>query len=423
MLVKERLLFPGQIQCERATAPTPVALSYAHNRATIPIVRSRVFARPLAGRLLERRRLAGRGPPLAVGGSPRTESHLDRRKPLMNGRERVLAHLEGRPIDQLPVMPITMQFACDLIGATYRQYETDYTVLAEGQLRVAEQFDFDYVNTMSDPGREAADCGAVLEYFENSPAALIEEQALLSDKADLVRLKIPDPLSGGRMSNSLKAIALLRERVRRDKIVEGWIEGPMAQGADLRGINRVMLDFYDDPEFVRDLFDFALVMELRFARAQVDAGVDLIGVGDAAASLIGPELYREFVWPFEKRLIDGLHAIGARARLHICGNTRFALKEIALLGCEIVDLDFLSPVSQGRAEMGADQVILGNVNPVLIVRNGTPEDVHRVIAECHQQAGPRFIVGPGCEIPRDTPHENVLAFAEYARAHKFNGIH
>ena len=36
---------------------------------------------------------------------------------VMNGRERVLALLEGRPVDHLPCMPITMQFAADRIGA------------------------------------------------------------------------------------------------------------------------------------------------------------------------------------------------------------------------------------------------------------------------------------------------------------------
>jgi MtaA/CmuA family methyltransferase len=333
----------------------------------------------------------------------------------MTGRERVLALIEGRPVDRLPVMPITMQFACDLIGARYRQYEMDYRVLAEGQVRVAEQFDFDYVNTMSDPGREAADCGAVLEYFENQPAALVEEQALLADKAQLAHLRSPDPAGGGRMTNSLHGIELLRQRVGKDKIVEGWIEGPMAEAADLRGINTVMLDFYDDPQFVRDLFEFVVDMELRFAKAQLQAGVDLIGVGDAAASLIGPELYEEFVWPYEKKLIDGLHALGGRARLHICGNTRFAVGGMGRLGCEVVDLDFLCPVAEGRSKMGSDQVILGNINPVVVVRNSKPAEVFQAIAECHQAAGSRFIVGPGCEIPRDTPHENVQVFAEYAR--------
>jgi len=337
----------------------------------------------------------------------------------MNGRERILAHLEGRAVDRLPVMPITMQFACDLIGAQYRQYETDFRVLADAQIRVAEQFDFDYVNTMSDPGREAADCGAVLEYLDNSPAALVEEHAVLADKSKLAYLKIPNPLGGGRMTNGLQGIALLRQRVGADKAVEGWIEGPMAEAADLRGINTVMLDFFDDPAFVRDLFEFVVEMELRFAKAQVEAGVDLIGVGDAAASLVGPDIYEEFVWPYEKKLIDGLHALRTRARLHICGNTRFALKGMGRLGCEIVDLDFLSPVSEGRQQMGPDQVILGNINPVAAVRNGTRQSLLHAIAECHRQAGPRFIVGPGCEVPRDTPHENVHAFAEYSRANKF----
>lgn len=57
----------------------------------------------------------------------------------MNSRERVLAHLAGQPVDRMALMPITMQFACDLIGAKYRDDETDHRVLVEGQMRVAEQ--------------------------------------------------------------------------------------------------------------------------------------------------------------------------------------------------------------------------------------------------------------------------------------------
>ena len=335
----------------------------------------------------------------------------------MNSRDRVLAHLAGQPVDRLPLMPITMQFACDLIGAKYRDYETDHRVLVEGQLRAAEQFGFDYVNTMSDPAREAADCGAVVEFFENAPAAMVEEQALLADKSKLVDLKFPDPLGGGRMHNGVQAIALFQEKLRGEKLIEGWIEGPMAEAADLRGINTLMLDFYDDPQFVRDLFEFVVEMELRFAKEQVAAGADIIGVGDAAASLVGPAIYEEFVWPYEKKLIDGLHALGTKARLHICGNTRFALEGMGRLGCAIVDLDSLSPLTEARAKMGPNQILLGNINPVTVLRGGTPDGVIHAVAACHRQAGSRFIVGAGCEVPRDTPHANVRALAEYARHH------
>ncbi len=88
----------------------------------------------------------------------------------------MLAHLAGRPVDRLPLMPITMMFACAQIGARYRDYCTDYRVLVEGQIRTAETFGFDYVNTMSDPAREAADCGAAVEYFDSQPVALVEDR-------------------------------------------------------------------------------------------------------------------------------------------------------------------------------------------------------------------------------------------------------
>jgi MtaA/CmuA family methyltransferase len=332
----------------------------------------------------------------------------------MTSRERVLAHLAGRPVDRLPVMPITMMFACQRIGARYRDYCTDYRVLVEGQVRTAQEFGFDYVNTMSDPAREAADCGATVEYFESQPVALVEDQALLADKSKLAGLKIPDPLGGGRMHNGIKALALFKERVGNETIIEGWVEGPIAEAADLRGINTLMTDFFDDPAFVRDLFAFVIELELRFAREQVRAGADVIGVGDAAASLVGPQIYNEFIWAYEKQLVDGIHAMGAKVRMHICGNIRRILEGIGKLGCDIVDVDFLAPLSEARQKVGPSQVLLGNLNPVAVLRNGDAKGVTADIAECHRQAGPRFIVGAGCEVPRDTPPENLRALCAYA---------
>jgi MtaA/CmuA family methyltransferase len=335
----------------------------------------------------------------------------------MNGYERIVAHLAGKPVDSLPLMPITMMFAAGQAGVRYGDYARDHRVLVKAQLLTAEKFDFDYVSCISDPAREAADCGAKVEFFADQPPALIEAQARLTDKRELARLKTPDPLGGGRMTDRVQAAALFRRKVGGQKLIEGWVEGPCAEAADLRGINTLMLDFHDDPGFVRDLFAFVVAMELSFARAQVEAGVDIIGVGDAAASLVGPRLYDEFVWPYEKQLVDGLHALGTRVRLHICGNTRRILAGMGKLGCEIVDLDYPSPLAEGRAAMGPGQVLLGNINPVKVLRDGTPESITAAVAECHRQAGSRYIVGPGCETPRETPAQNLLAMRAYARAH------
>lgn len=337
----------------------------------------------------------------------------------MNGRERVLAMIDHKPVDRLPLMPITMMFAADQIGVKYGRYVLDYRLLAEGQLRTAERFDIDQVSCISDPAREAADMGAHVRFFDDQPPAFDEADALLKDKSLLGNQRIPDPLSGGRMYDRVKAAALLKERIAGERIVEGWIEGPCGQAANLRGINRLMTDFIDDPEFVRDLLEFIVEMELRFARAQMEAGVELMGVGDPAASLVGPSIFNQFIFPAQQKLVAGLKRMGLRTRSHMCGNTRKILKARGELDYDIADLDTMVSMMEARAQM-PNQVILGNIATVAVLRNGTIADVLAAVEACHCAAGERYIIGAGCEVPRDTPPANMLALREYARTASYD---
>jgi MtaA/CmuA family methyltransferase len=270
---------------------------------------------------------------------------------------------------------------------------------------------------ISDPCREAADFGAPIEWFDDQPPALVESRALLADKAKLLELTLPDPAEPGRMKDRVDGVRLLAEKVGTDLVVEGWVEGPCAMAADLRGVNTLMLDFTDDPQFVLDLFAYVVEMELRFARAQVEAGALLIGIGDAAASLIGPRRYEQFVLPYEGRLLAGIRAMGARTRLHICGNTRKILHRAGETQPDMIDIDYPVPLHEARAALGDRQVIAGNLDPVRAVRDGTPETITRGLDECRRVAGRHFIVAAGCEIPRGTPPENLLAMTAYAKSH------
>jgi MtaA/CmuA family methyltransferase len=331
----------------------------------------------------------------------------------MNGVQRILATVEHRPVDRPAVMPITMMFAADQIGEPYGRYASDYRVLVEGQIRTAERFGFDFVSAISDPAREAADCGATVRYFDDQPPAIDESVPLLGSPT-LKGLKRPDPHGGGRMHDRVRAVAEFRRRVGGQLAIEGWVEGPIAEAADVRGINQLMLDFGDEPSFVGDLFEWCVETASQFAMAQLEAGADIIGVGDAAASLVGPEIYHDFVWPAEKKLVDAIHAMGGKVRLHICGNISPLLGMIGRLGADIVDLD--SPVSITAARKAMPrQVLLGNLDPVRVLRTGPADRVSAAVAECHRQAGDAYLIGAGCEIPRDTPATHVDALASYAR--------
>lgn len=334
----------------------------------------------------------------------------------MNSRERFFATLKGEQTDRLPLIPISMMAAADAAVAPYGDYATDYRIHVRGQLAFVEKYDIDHVSAISDPATEAADCGATVLFYADHPPALDEEHSLLRDKATLRKLKVPNPAEGRRMSNRLRVVESLKKQAGNEKVVEGWIEGPVAQSCDLRGINRIMLDFFDDPPFVQDLMEFVFELEMEYARAQVEAGADVIGVGDAAASLIGPDLYREFALPFHKRYVEELHNMGTLVRLHICGNARSLLPCLPELHVDLVDLDSIVPVAQARDQAGPAQVLTGNIDPVSVLRDATPERVREAIAGCFEDAGRRaYMVAAGCEIPRDTPPDNLRALRDFAR--------
>jgi MtaA/CmuA family methyltransferase len=332
----------------------------------------------------------------------------------MTPRERLLAFLDHQPVDARPALPITMMWAADQIGARYHDYATRAEVMAAGQIAVARRFGADQVSVISDPATEAADCGAEVFYPPDAPPAIDESRALLADAAKLTSLPRPDPLrSGSRMANRVAAVRLLKRDLGATHAIEGWVEGPCAEAADLRGINTLMMDFYDDPDFVRHLVDFVIAMELPYAAAQVEAGADIIGVGDAAASLVSRDLYDEFIWPGEKRLIEGIHALGARVRLHICGNTTHLIDAMGRLGADLIDIDYPVDLAAARRQCGPAQVLAGNLHPVQVLKLGTPAGIAAALATCEQAGGQWWAIGAGCEIPRGTPPENFRALTGY----------
>jgi MtaA/CmuA family methyltransferase len=340
---------------------------------------------------------------------------LGRRIPFMSPCERLFAFLNHQAVDKRPALPITMMWAADLVGVPYHDYATKATVMAAAQIEVARRFGADHVSVISDPATEAADCGATIFYPPEAPPAIDEGQALLAEPGRLSTLARPDPhRPGSRMANRIAAVRLLRQEIGATHAIEGWVEGPCAESADLRGINSLMLDFYDDPDFVRQLIDFVIGMELAYAAAQVEAGADYIGIGDAAASLVSRDLYDRFIWPAEKRLIDGIHSMGARVRLHICGNITHLLDALPRLGADLIDLDYPVDLATAREKLGPNQVIAGNLHPVQVVKLGPPAAITAALAKCERAGGPWWAIGAGCEIPRGTPPENFRALTGYA---------
>jgi MtaA/CmuA family methyltransferase len=328
----------------------------------------------------------------------------------MNSYERMARRLRGETVDRPPNFNIMMTFAARHIAQPLSRYYLDYRVLAEANLAVLHDFSLDIVQAISDPYREAADFGLEVEFPEDGLP--VRRAPLLAEPADLSKLRAPDPHTGRRMSDRLAAIRCMREQVGGKVPVMGWVEGALAEAADLRGEGTLLMDLYDRPAWVRDLLEICFEVEIAFARAQVEAGADIVGLGDAIASQISAQMYRELALPYERRIFDAVHEMGALARLHICGDTTHLVPLMAESGADIVDLDWMVDIRSAAEALGDYPVICGNFDPVAIMLQGTPDQVRKATLYCLQAGGQRCISAAGCEIPDGTPHENLQAHAQ-----------
>ncbi|MBQ8344882.1 MAG: uroporphyrinogen decarboxylase family protein [Clostridia bacterium] len=329
----------------------------------------------------------------------------------MNSYQRVMNRLAGKPVDRLPNMSLVMMFAAKLVGVSFGQYCTDYRYLVEGAFRCHEQFGFDMVCAISDPMREAEGFGAkVVIPDDGVPYCPVKR---LQSVDDIATLKVIAPESGRRMHDRLEAIRSMKERAGHDIPVVGWVEGALAECCDLMDMQEVFANLLDEPEAMETLIDICMEQGIRFAKAQVDAGADIIGIGDAATSLIGPSLYEEFVLSYQQKMIAAIHEMGAKVKLHICGNLNPVLHLVAQTGADIVDLDYMVDMNRAADMFPETCSICGNMDPVSVIYQGTPETIKAAVRQCMAISGKNNnFIAPGCEIPKDTPVENVLALQE-----------
>jgi len=325
---------------------------------------------------------------------------------------RLQATIAGRPPERPLNFDIMMTFAAHHAGLRMSDYYLDYRALTEANYRVVEDFDIDIVQAISDPYREAADLGSDVEFPEDDQPLLTDP--LLTDLRRFGSLRLVDPGEGSRMSDRLMALQDFCSRVGGELPIMGWVEGALAEAADLRGVSTIMIDVSERPGWVEELLEFCTLQEIWFAQAQIDAGADVIGIGDAVASLISPAMYERFALPYQQRIVDAIHAKGALARLHICGRTTHLLPQMARTGVDIIDVDSMVPF-EVAVERLAPAIVCGNINPVTVMLQGTPDQVISSTLDCRVKGGTRFISMAGCEVPDATPPANLYAQREALR--------
>ena len=335
----------------------------------------------------------------------------------MNGLQRTMDFLDGRAVDRPPFHPILMRFAAKYAGVNYRDFCLNYLDKCNTNLRCADDFSYDWVNVMSDAYAEAASFGTRISYPLNSLPVV--DSLLINEIEDIDKLKPLKVNEHPRLVSRIDEISYYRKLVGDSQFICGWVEGPLAEYCDLRDLSAACLDFYEHPEELRRALEIITESAMIFVEAQIKAGAHCIGIGDAVCSLISPDLYNEYVLPLEKALVDHAHALGAKVKLHICGNTTAILPDMILTGADIVDVDHLvGSMEKFQPLLSDNQVFAGNTDPVSVIQNGTLAQLEESVQSCFASTKGRGIVSAGCEITPETTVERLLAYSAFA--HRLN---
>lgn len=248
---------------------------------------------------------------------------------------------------------------------------------------------------------------------EDSYPVIVEHP--VKSMEDAKNLRLPTLDNNKRWLDLIEPLKLFSENYTILK--SSYIEAPFTMAGLFLGTEEIAKKTIKDKNLVKRCLDFCVDLIILGAKAQIDAGSDVVVLVDPTAALLSPKAYEEFGANPTRRVVE---QIKVPVILHICGDTTHIIERICDTGVQGISLDSMVDIPFIIERVPSNVIIIGNIPTVETLFLGNPD---RVIQECKilldkMMNVPNYIVSPSCDLPVDTPHENVIAMMETIRRYK-----
>ena len=315
-------------------------------------------------------------------------------------------------------LPILSFPSVSLMDITVRELISDSDRQAQGMKMVAERVNAAAAVSLMDLSVEAECFGSTIRVSDEEVPTVIGH--IVSDEDEANALEVPavgSARSGLYVDAIRKAVDIITDR----PVLAGII-GPYSLAARLLDVTEIMMLCYDEPDMVHIVLEKATAFLIEYAKAYKAAGANGIVMAEPVAGLLSPALEEEFSSPYVKQLVDAVQDDNFIVVYHNCGdNTPRMTESILSTGSAAYHFGNSIDMAAMMAKFPADVVVMGNVDPAGVLRQGNPELVRTatldVMSKCCSY--PNFLISSGCDIPPATPWENVDAF--FAAVEEFYG--
>jgi len=330
--------------------------------------------------------------------------------------ERLMCHLKGEKPQRIPCLPLIGAHACRVLGITIGEYCRNGEVMGRSHVAAWKRYGNDLILIGGTGPTLAEAMGTKLKFFDEDLPQI--DKPFIRQHSDLSRVKIPDFSSAGRLPVYMEAIELCVAEVGSQVAVGSIISGPLTTAAALYPVELLTRDMIKSPEWVQDLMEICTQTCMKFIDEALKRGaLPFIGEPVGSASMVSPRHFHQFVAPYLKRLSDHIHKYGGGlpAGLHICGKTKPSWTAMLEAEFDIWSLDAVD-LGEARKAVGHRVALMGNVVPANLLKC-TPEQIDAEVREVCEKMGDMssFILSSGCEVPINTPPENVDALINAAR--------
>jgi uroporphyrinogen decarboxylase len=307
-------------------------------------------------------------------------------------------------------MPILSFPSVNLLGVTVKEMISNSDLQARGMQAVAEKIPAAVSVSFMDLSVEAECFGCAVTITDDEVPTI--EAPILHDENEAADLTVPT-IGSGRTGIYLDAIKKAKELITDRPVLAGMI-GPYSLAARLFDVSEIMMNCYDDPDMVHTVLQKCTQFLSAYAKAYREAGADGIVMAEPVAGLLSPSLEEEFSAPYVKQIVDAVQNDNFIVIYHNCGDNVPKMLD-SILSTGAAAYHFGNAVDMEKdilAKVPANVVVMGNVDPVGVLRMGTPESVREATTELLQKCStyPNFVLSSGCDMPPKTPWENINAF-------------
>jgi uroporphyrinogen decarboxylase len=273
---------------------------------------------------------------------------------------------------------------------------------------VAQKYPTAASTMIMDLSVEAEAFGASVRFAEDEVPSVT--MRCVQDADSIERLAVPG-LTQARVGQWIEASRLAAASISDRPVLAGCI-GPFSLAARLYDVTEILTAILIEPESILALLEKCTQFLISYVRAFKEVGANGILIAEPVAGVLSVDLCTEFSSNFVRKIVDANQDENFMVILHNCGDTDTLVQSMHSTGAAGLHFGNRCNIVQALEQIPGDTLVFGNVDPVGIIKSGSPESVRTdTLKLLHAtKRFPNFVLSSGCDVPPHVPLQNIDAF-------------